>query len=101
MSASETVLDVRDLGVRFHQDGRVIDAVRGVSFSVGKGETVALVGESGSGKSVTALATVSLLPDSALVTGSVRYNGAEMVGAAEPDLRRVRGNDISFIFRSR
>ena len=99
MSASETVLDVRDLGVRFHQDGRVIDAVRGVSFSVGKGETVALVGESGSGKSVTALATVSLLPDSALVTGSVRYNGAEMVGAAEPDLRRVRGNDISFIFQ--
>jgi microcin C transport system ATP-binding protein len=99
MSASETVLDVRDLGVRFHQDGRVIDAVRGVSFSVGKGETVALVGESGSGKSVTALATVSLLPDSALVTGSVRYNGAEMVGAAELDLRRVRGNDISFIFQ--
>ena len=99
MSASETVLDVRDLGIRFHQDGRVIDAVRGVSFSVGKGETVALVGESGSGKSVTALATVSLLPDSALVTGSVRYNGAEMVGAAEPDLRRVRGNDISFIFQ--
>jgi microcin C transport system ATP-binding protein len=99
MSASETVLDVRDLGIRFHQDGRVIDAVRGVSFSVGKGETMALVGESGSGKSVTALATVSLLPDSALVTGSVRYNGAEMVGAAEPDLRRVRGNDISFIFQ--
>jgi len=99
MSASETVLDVRDLGIRFHQDGRVIDAVRGVSFSVGKGETVALVGESGSGKSVTALATVSLLPDSALVTGSVRYNGAEMVCAAEPDLRRVRGNDISFIFQ--
>ena len=99
MSASETVLDVRELGIRFHQDGRVIDAVRGVSFSVGKGETVALVGESGSGKSVTALATVSLLPDSALVTGSVRYNGAEMVGAAEPELRRVRGNDISFIFQ--
>jgi microcin C transport system ATP-binding protein len=46
MSASETVLDVRELGIRFHQDGRVIDAVRGVSFSVGKGETVALVGES-------------------------------------------------------
>ena len=97
MSAPETVLDVRDLGIRFRQDGRIIDAVKGVSFTIGKGETVALVGESGSGKSVTALATVSLLPDSALVTGSVRYNGAEMVGAAEPELRRVRGNDISFI----
>ncbi|MCA3450567.1 MAG: ABC transporter ATP-binding protein [Rhodobacter sp.] len=99
MTAPETVLDVRNLSIRFRQDGRIIDAVNGVSFSVGRGETVALVGESGSGKSVTALSTVSLLPDSAVVTGSVRYNGAEMVGAAEPDLRRVRGNDISFIFQ--
>ena len=99
MTSPETVLDLRDLCVRFRQDGRIIDAVNGVSFSVGRGETVALVGESGSGKSVTALATVSLLPDSAMVTGSVRYNGAEMVGAAEPDLRRVRGNNISFIFQ--
>jgi microcin C transport system ATP-binding protein len=99
MSVGDTVLDVRDLAIRFRQDGRIIDAVRGVSFTVAKGETVALVGESGSGKSVTALATVSLLPDSAEVSGSVRYNGTEMVGADEPSLRRVRGNDISFIFQ--
>jgi microcin C transport system ATP-binding protein len=99
MTAPATVLEVRDLGIRFRQDGRIIDAVKGVSFTIGKGETVALVGESGSGKSVTALATVSLLPDSAEVSGSVRYNGTEMIGAAEPDLRRVRGNDISFIFQ--
>ena len=99
MTAPATVLDVRDLGIRFRQDGRIIDAVKGVSFTIGKGETVALVGESGSGKSVTALATVSLLPDSAEVSGSVRYNGTEMIGAAEPDLRRIRGNDISFIFQ--
>jgi microcin C transport system ATP-binding protein len=94
-----TVLSIDDLQVRFRQDGRVIEAVRGVSFAVGKGETVALVGESGSGKSVTALATVALLPDSATVTGSITYNGTQMVGAPEPDLRRVRGNDISFIFQ--
>ena len=94
-----TVLEVKDLNVRFAQDGRIIHAVRNVSFTVGKGETVALVGESGSGKSVTALSTVALLPDSATVTGSVRYNGKEMVGASEPELRRVRGNDISFIFQ--
>ena len=99
MSVPATVLDVRDLSVRFRQDGRLIDAVRHVSFTVGRGETLALVGESGSGKSVTALSTVSLLPDTAMVTGSVTYNGTQLVGAPEPDLRRVRGNDISFIFQ--
>ena len=55
-------LDVKDLKVSFRQDGESVLAVKGVSFHVGKGETVALVGESGSGKSVTALSTVSLLP---------------------------------------
>ena len=95
----KTVLDVKNLNISFAQDGRIINAVRNVSFTVGKGETVALVGESGSGKSVTALATVALLPDSATVTGSIQYNGAEMVGASEPTLRKVRGNDISFIFQ--
>jgi microcin C transport system ATP-binding protein len=94
-----TVLDVKDLSVSFRQDGRKIEAVRGASFSVGKGETVALVGESGSGKSVTALATVSLLSGNAELRGSIRYLGQEMVGADEALLRKVRGNDISFIFQ--
>ncbi|WP_435256518.1 ABC transporter ATP-binding protein [Thioclava sp. FR2] len=94
-----TVLDVKNLKISFRQDGRVIEAVKGVSFTVGKGETVALVGESGSGKSVTALSTVALLGDNAKVEGSVTYNGTQMIGASENDLRRVRGNDISFIFQ--
>ncbi len=93
------VLRVRNLNVGFTQDGKTTLAVKGVSFEVARGETVALVGESGSGKSVTALSTVSLLPDSAQISGSITYDGAEMVGASEKELRRVRGNDISFIFQ--
>ncbi|KPQ07909.1 MAG: ABC-type microcin C transport system ATPase component YejF [Rhodobacteraceae bacterium HLUCCA12] len=94
-----SLLDVSNLSVSFRQDGRVIPAVRAVSFSVQPGETVALVGESGSGKSVTALSAVGLLPDSADVTGSVTFSGAQMIGASQAELRRVRGNDISFVFQ--
>ncbi|MBY4893724.1 ABC transporter ATP-binding protein [Rhodobacteraceae bacterium N5(2021)] len=96
---TKRVLDVQNLSVDFAQDGRTVHAVRGVSFHVDKGETVALVGESGSGKSVTALSSVDLLPPSATTSGSITYNGAQMIGASEAELRRVRGNDISFIFQ--
>ena len=93
------VLNVRNLSVTFTQGARTVRAVNDVSFTVDKGETVALVGESGSGKSVTALSTVALLPSSAHVEGSVTYNGQQMVGAPDTVLRGVRGNDISFIFQ--
>ncbi|MEJ1990192.1 MAG: ABC transporter ATP-binding protein [Maritimibacter sp.] len=93
------LLDIQTLSIAFQQDGGVHQAVKDVSFHIERGETVALVGESGSGKSVTALSTVNLLPDSAQITGSIRYDGREMVGASEAELRATRGNDVSFIFQ--
>ena len=93
------VLEICNLSVEFNQNGAATTAVRNLSFSIGAGETVAVVGESGSGKSVTALATVDLLPESALVRGSVKYKGEELLGASEKTLQRIRGNDISFIFQ--
>ena len=96
---AEGLLEVNDLSVAFPTKERTVEAVKNVSFQIAEGETLALVGESGSGKSVTALSTVDLLPDSARITGSVTYQGAQMIGADPRELMRVRGNDISFIFQ--
>lgn len=93
------LLEIKGLNISFRSEGVENQAVKNVSLTVNKGETVALVGESGSGKSITALSTVKLLPDSATVSGSVTYDGEEMIGADNATLRRVRGNDISFIFQ--
>ena len=98
---STPFLQVRDLAVSFRSGGRETVAVDGVSFDIKKGETLALVGESGSGKSVTALSILQLLPYPVAhhPRGSVLVEGREMLGAAERDLRRVRGNRIAMIFQ--
>ncbi len=98
---TEPLLSVRDLKVDFRQSGHVTHAVRGVSFDIGKGETVALVGESGSGKSVTALSVMKLLPYPAASHpgGEIRFKGKDLLSAPEAELRRVRGADIGIVFQ--
>jgi microcin C transport system ATP-binding protein len=95
------LLEVKDLSVNFGAGDKAVRAVRGVSFDIRRGETVALVGESGSGKSVTALSVLQLLPYPAAShpTGSIRFQGKELVGASTRDLLAVRGNRISMIFQ--
>jgi microcin C transport system ATP-binding protein len=97
----EPLLEVKDLSVAFKQDKKISLAVDKVSFSIAKGETLALVGESGSGKSVSALSILKLLPYPAAShpSGSIKFNGEELLDADERDLRRVRGNDITMIFQ--
>jgi len=98
---SEKLLVIRDLSVAFGEGERQIIAVDRVSFDIEKGETVALVGESGSGKSVTALSVMKLLPYPAAhhPSGSVTFQGRELLTMAERDIRNVRGNDITIIFQ--
>lgn len=93
------LLSVKNLEISFTQSARTSRVVHKVSFDIARGEVVALVGESGSGKSVSALSTVSLLGKNSSVSGSVKFDGREMIGASEKALRQTRGNDISFIFQ--
>ena len=97
----EPLLNVENLAVSFRSSGADIEAVRGVSFNIDSGETVALVGESGSGKSVTALSILQLLSYTTAFhpTGSIRFKGNELLGAGENVLEQIRGNKISMIFQ--
>ena len=90
-----SLLNVKDLSIRYRQ-AAVVDAL---SFSIDKGESVGLVGESGSGKSQTALALLGLLPRQASVTGSIRFDGTEIVGSSEVALDRLRARRIGIVFQ--
>ena len=94
---NQPLLDVRDLSVAF---GDTL-AVDQISFSIRRGECVALVGESGSGKSVSALSILKLLPypGASHPSGQIRFRGRELLSAAESEMREIRGNDISMIFQ--
>jgi microcin C transport system ATP-binding protein len=96
-----TLLKVNDLSVTFGRGDQTVEAVKHASFAIEKGATMALVGESGSGKSVTALSILQLLPypNARHPSGSVAFEGQELVGAREAVLRKIRGNRIAMIFQ--
>ena len=94
------LLAVEDLRVRFWTSRGLVHAVNGITFDVRPGETLGLVGESGCGKSVTALATMGILPRAARIpTGSIKLDGRELLGLSERAWRRVRGKEIAMIFQ--
>ncbi|HET7164917.1 MAG TPA: ABC transporter ATP-binding protein [Pseudolabrys sp.] len=101
MNTSEPLLSIRDLSIAFGHDAREVLAVDRVSFDIRKGETMALVGESGSGKSITALSVMKLLPYPAAhhPSGSIKFQGRELLTMSEQQIREVRGNDITIIFQ--
>jgi peptide/nickel transport system ATP-binding protein len=91
----EDLLRVRDLRIAF----RAHEAVRGISFAIGRGETLGLVGESGSGKSATSLAVMRLLGPSAAVSGSIEFGGKNLLALPEAQMRQIRGREIAMVFQ--
>ncbi|HVN13444.1 MAG TPA: ABC transporter ATP-binding protein [Kineosporiaceae bacterium] len=93
------LLDVQDLTVRFNTEDGVVNAVRGVSYSLDRREVLAIVGESGSGKSVSSLALMGLLPSSAEITGHIFFEGKDLTTSSGRETRSIRGRRIAMIFQ--
>src|SRR5579864_9541601 len=95
------LLSVKDLQVTFATEDGIVRAVNGLSFSLEPGETLGIVGESGSGKSVTALSIMRLIamPPGRIESGSIEFNGRDLLKLGEAQMRQIRGNKISMIFQ--
>src|SRR6187200_3429984 len=95
------LLEVRDLAIHFATETGTVEAVKGISFSLQKGETLAIVGESGSGKSVTGLALTKLLPEppTRYARGEILLDGKNVLSMKANELRRIRGRRIAYVFQ--
>jgi peptide/nickel transport system ATP-binding protein len=94
------ILEVRNLKVSFRTEQGLIRAIDGVSFDVAEGEILGVVGESGSGKTVSLLAVMGLITDpNAVIEGSIKYRGRELVGLSSKEMRKLRGREIAMIFQ--
>jgi peptide/nickel transport system ATP-binding protein len=94
------LLEVEDLRVHFETDDGLVKAVDGISYTVERGDTLGIVGESGSGKSVSSLTVMGLTrARNARISGTVRFDGKDLLGASDEELRTIRGNDIAMIFQ--
>ncbi len=95
-----SMLEVKDLHTSFFTPSGEVKAVNGMSFSLEKGKVLGIVGESGSGKSVTAYSILQILTNPGrIVSGSIKFNGQELVGLKDDEMRKLRGNKISIIFQ--
>ena len=96
----ENILEVRDLAVEYRTDGKVVKAVNGITFDLPYGKTLGIVGETGAGKTTLALSIMGLVPEPAgrITGGSIVFEGQELIGRPDKDLRGIRGNKISMIF---
>ena len=99
--STQTVLQIEDLQTHFFTPVGVVRAVDGVSYTLKSGETLGVVGESGCGKSVSALSILRLVanPPGRIVGGAIRFEGRNLLDLSEPEMERIRGNDISMIFQ--
>jgi oligopeptide transport system ATP-binding protein len=98
--AKEKIIEVRDLKVSFYTDKGRVQAIRGVSFDLYKGETLCIVGESGSGKSVTAKTIMGILPGNVRIDdGKVLYQGEDLTKVSEDEFHEIRGKKIGMIFQ--
>lgn len=97
----EKLLEIKDLRTRFHTQDGTVNAVNGVSYAMGRGETLGVVGESGCGKSVHALSIMRLIPSppGEIESGEVWFNGRDLMEVSEEEIRKVRGEEIAMVFQ--